>query len=41
VPETAFLVDAAARAAPDPARSDALIALLAQLAERDRTRRTA
>lgn len=35
-PEVAFLVDAAARTAPAKARSDALIAVLAQLEARDR-----
>jgi phytoene synthase len=36
-PEVAFLVQAAARAAPAPARSDALLAVLAQLEARDRS----
>jgi 15-cis-phytoene synthase len=35
-PETAFLVQAAARAAPVKARSDALLSILAQLEARDR-----
>lgn len=37
--ETAFLVEAAARPAPRPARSDALLAVLAQLEATDRARR--
>jgi 15-cis-phytoene synthase len=36
VPEVAFLVQAAARAQPAPARSDALLSVLAQLEARDR-----
>jgi len=36
VPEVAFLVQAAARAAPQKARSDALLTVLAQLEARDR-----
>jgi phytoene synthase len=36
-PEAAFLVDAAARAAPAPTRSEALLAVLAQLEARDRS----
>jgi phytoene synthase len=35
-PEVAFLVDAAARAAPRRPRSEALVALLAQLEAQDR-----